>query len=268
MNLFIVRVVMFIIIFMTVCRPKKALHSKSAHDPPKIVVNTHSLYTQVLQKLFKSFKKIKHFPWYRVIIVIGGSDKNSIYQGKNTETIITTTDNAYDYHGLNQLYRYIDHPLVSATSYMYMHDTCIVLTNFIQKIDSFHIRKNEIITVNSYLNANIMLFEKNVIHNYNTHFQGHMTKRQACLYEHAEIFKFGNYRPSGDRIKMADAYVYTKDSKRTPFFYPCFGIVKFVLMKKYGDITGNSKPTDFKPSLHENIDIMLNHMRKHASSLL
>eukprot|EP00913_Durusdinium_trenchii_P026716 g25063.t1 len=98
----------------------------------KLVINSNRKYQKPLNTLFESLKAVQFRNWADVVVVIGGSDENKIYSVNNITYIETPLMN-FDLTGLAMLYRYRTHPLVHASSYMYILDTSTVGPTFPQR---------------------------------------------------------------------------------------------------------------------------------------
>ena len=116
----------------------------------KLVINTHVKYLKALNFLLESIKttNISNNEYENIIIVMGGCNEEKIIKKKfkNFEEMIFiyTKQNAFDLHGLNQLYIYRNNDYVKCNKYFYILDTTSVENNFIETINNIEIKEDEI----------------------------------------------------------------------------------------------------------------------------
>ena len=220
---------------------RNILHMQQKETKCKIVINSHVKYQNPLGILFESLEKNKFSEWNRIIVVLGGDSKESIGKEKmfnHKVTVIRTKDNAFDLHGLNQLYVHRNHGHVTASHYFYMLDTSIVEHGFPKALDSIRPNENEIYTT-SLPNSNITLFDRGVVMKYGDSLKGSCTKQKALDFElRGGLHEFGNVRYLKNREETGEEDIYKTGHPRRKFYYPDFEITKFILWEQNGDITG------------------------------
>lgn len=91
----------------------------------KIVIQSHKEYNVHLKKLLKSMNLSNKED--NIIIVYGGENKEQIYK-RDIFTYIDMKENIWEYTSFLAIYRYIDHPDVTDSTYLFLHDTCWVGT--------------------------------------------------------------------------------------------------------------------------------------------
>tara|TARA_Y100000389_G_scaffold202607_1_gene248387 strand:- start:82 stop:744 length:663 start_codon:yes stop_codon:yes gene_type:complete len=202
----------------------------------KLVINTHIKYLVALNYLLESIKKttISNNDYKNIIIIIGGCNQEKIEKKKylNYEEMIFiyTKQNAFDFHGLNQLYTYKNHEYVKSNKYFYLLDSTSVESNFIESINNINIKPYEIVC-HKIPFSSICLFSNLVIENYKTAFQGNLTKQQAINYEFSSnynICKYGNVKYMGNRIRYGNKDIYNTGIIRQILYYPGFSCYKYI----------------------------------------
>lgn len=115
----------------------------------KLVINSNKLYQKPLEMLFRSMTAAQFRNWTEVLVIIGGSDREKVYQEKENApdtfaggilvesevTYIETKFMNFDLTGLSMLYHYRNHPMVHALAYLYILDTSTVGMAFPWKIN-------------------------------------------------------------------------------------------------------------------------------------
>ena len=224
-------------------RRSAAIHSKAIPAPGcdlKVLVNTNVHYGKALDICLKSMEDSEQeFNMACVIVVQGGAEFESISTHARGYTFVTTSDNAFDMHGYNQLFKYRDHPSVRATRYLYLHDTSTVRHGFMQKVSALRLKPGEIKAAPA-PSANMVLMHRSVIMNYTDHFAGNLTKQQALRMEHGQVMrKFGTLTLLRPRRLVGVRDAYGTGRFRRMFLYPDFNVVKYVFTGRNGDMTNN-----------------------------
>jgi len=229
----------------------------------RLVVNSHVKYSKPLGDLFQSLLQV-HFqepkPHFQEIVVVFGGSSRDIgpytAPGKWGElgvTYINSTLNAFDYNALSSLYHYRDHPRVRAHAYLYTHDTVLMTDDFMERFDKLaSIIQEDELRIPITPSSNIFALGRKVIESYGTNFDVNLTKGEAVDLEwgrgpvmnkvkHIRNFAKKLTQLPGRVSKGTDDPYHTK-VKRHKYWYPDFGINKFILMHFYGDIGGDGAP--------------------------
>lgn len=226
----------------------------------KLIINSHIKYGKAREVLFESLNKTSFTRYNDIVVVYSGSDKNTEpYLSDKNYTIVESTKNNFDYNAYNILYEYQDHKLISSDFYLYLHDTITFHTKF----DKFYcdllklvnnIPLDNIFISNSF-HSNICLFGKDIINQYKTNFELPLSKEEAIYLElhnsysknNKTIYNISTY---GKKNVISNRYeisypelspdgidIYNTGYPRKGFFYPLFGIYKWILWSKNGDFT-------------------------------
>ena len=149
------------------------------------------------------------------------------------------------------LFRYKDHELVKADAYLYLPDTVTFDKNFAKKFEQLFVMPFEIRTCKS-PHSFICAFDSNIINRYKDVFSQHKINKQQIIQLEMwdtiqelslnSITTFGIRTYSKDRVYLFSAEIYKKGHKRACFFYPEFGIFKWMNGNFKG--TYNSLPED------------------------
>lgn len=159
----------------------------------KLVINSNRKYQKPLNTLFESLKAVQFRNWADVVVVIGGSDENKIYSVNNITYIETPLMN-FDLTGLAMLYRYRTHPLVHASSYMYILDTSTVGPTFPQRFAQLaeHFAQSATETSRAELAellvppapaSNVCVFGHGLVERYRRNFEIVLSKREGLDFE-------------------------------------------------------------------------------------
>jgi len=190
-----------------------------------------------------------------VLIVIGGSKaeigpRNAPGKwGSAGVAHINVTQNAYDFNGLSALYRYRDHPRVSAHAYLYVHDTVLFRSDFVQRFDELaHIIDKDEVRSPPLPCSNIFAMGHGVVERYTSNFDRSFTKLEGLYIEWGtsplarNINAFAkNVTQLRKRERLGYTDPYHTGFQRITYLYRDFGLVKFVLGGKHGDIGGDGK---------------------------
>lgn len=224
----------------------------------KLVINSNIHYKNPLKILFESILKSDINDFKNIIVVISQTDE---YEPKLTKIseitnidsdieVITVgnTHNSYDYGGFNALWKYKEHHLIKSKTYLYIHDTCEVDSNFWSKtVQINHLLKLYTIVGYGDWSANIIAFTSKLISRYNNTFDTEISKSDAVLGEMGVMIKYkklfmGFHSYMGYK-KIENRKLLTKNSTkysnrgRHAFYYESFGITKYVFMEYTGDIS-------------------------------
>lgn len=233
----------------------------------KLVINSNINYKTPLSKLFQSLMD-SHFKRFSDVVVVVGQCENDeepksakISEITNLDsaeeiTLIRVRLNNFDYTGYHALHLHAHHPLVKTDWYMYMLDTATVSDpkTFVNFIDSTMIGPDQIL-VPIHPHSNICAFGHKVIVNYGSNFGTELTKDEAIRLEFnapiekdvKSIVSFGSIILLPPRQLMGEDDVYGTGHPRVGFNYDHFGLTKWILWGRTGDLTGNlAKNEPFK----------------------
>ena len=235
-------------------------HVKQNTSKCKLLINSHIKYSTALQKLFQSLKDINFNHFDNTIVVIGGC-KN--YEGPKYETIygvkcvvIRTSINNFDYNAFIEVSKICTHPLLKAHNYFFLQDTCTVNKQFNAYFENMDIKPNEIIAY-KLPSSNVCCFDYLVMQKLkdnNLHFctrknhtvileykSGHLDQDDGSSPYVEALWKYGNLKIIGERTQGAPIDIYNLGIKRTPFYYLKFGVIKYILLHRYGDFNKKVK---------------------------
>lgn len=220
----------------------------------KLVINSHIKYSKARKILFESLESTNFKSYIDIIMILSGCDSDiEPYLSEDGYITIHSTKNNFDYNGFNVLHTYKDHHLVDNNFYLYLHDTITFDKNFDNIFNELNSSVLDKDTNNIYISrsfhSNICLFGKNVIENYSNNFSVPLTKEEAIYLElHPNLVKnnriiknisfFGDVNYISERIDLnREEDIYQNGHPRKVFYYPLFGIYKWILWGKNGDFT-------------------------------
>lgn len=260
----------------------------------KIVISTNINYEKPIAKLFRQisrsgYDKINS----EIIVVISGYKENLPPRRRKLDdffpsvynincTVICTTFNSWEYTAYHMLYIHSNHPLVISDRYLLIMDTCELLPTFNDKMNKIRAMKFPeehkawIYSVKGLRVSNIHLFSKEVVDNYQNNFGRAVSKSEGivvesehcCLPAEYHKHKVCNIRFFGqvfydkiERKKIGKPEKIYGTGRRTCFAYECFGIKKWILLWKEGDMTNNI--TDIEIPKHDLTCKRLEQSEKH-----
>lgn len=207
----------------------------------KLVINSHILYKKPLKLCLESLLDIGFKGFENVIIIQNGCNQNSEPTFKsffNKKVIFTeTTQNNLDCTGFQILYEYRSHPLIQSSEYWYVPDTCTFDKSFIEKFESSKLSKEEIkICRNPH--SFICVFSSDLISLYQNNFSSYQLNKEEIIKLEVHdiienvplksITQFGNRIFGENRIQLKSHDIYKRDHFRACFYYPDFGIYKWM----------------------------------------
>lgn len=228
----------------------------------KIIINTTESYKKPFSLLMKSIIDSGFTEFDNLIISYAEAESNvapvieslgnlidSDIPYDYDVVVVKSVLKNYDYAGYNALWLHRKNPLIKADSYFYLLDTTTVESNFFKKINSFKVKPGQIITVPT-PNANIVIFHNNIIDLYRDSYNRNLTKTQAVDLECARIINidgksitgllfYADIRIIKPRVMKGVTDIYNTGHKRLAFYYPDFGVYKYVLWDRDGDIKNN-----------------------------
>lgn len=194
----------------------ESLHTL-AHEPLRIVINTHIAYAKPLSVLFGSLGAASFSSWEAVVLVVGGALVDSAAPERRallpllrelcgavppsllggaatvaTEvTLIWARLANFDYHGLSALSRHHRDPLLAATHFLYLLDTSTVAPRFVASFDALREERKrhdpegeQILTTLPLPSSNICVVGARVVARLGANFDVPLTKMQALILEH------------------------------------------------------------------------------------
>ena len=207
----------------------------------KLVINTHinQKYQRAVRELLVTLPDVD------MIIAVGGCDKDELPYRSNMygkdATIVKMKISNFDFNGFIALNRYKNDPLVKASEYVYIHDTCTADETFFEKFTGLDIQADTGYYTNyqdsSYGNASfVCAFSSTLVDMYKDNFEKFLlTKQEAISIERGEdvigmksICKFGKRRSLGSRTGELSIYRYGESRRRWKHYYPNLGIYKYV----------------------------------------
>lgn len=230
----------------------------------KIIINSHAGYEKPLNLLFNSMIDAGFTDFAdEVILVVGGAKKNRGPKRRDISkifptlpsiicTVILTRMNNFEYTGFHMLHVHRDHVLVRSTRYLFLMDTCTVGRFFMKKYKRCKEyvplieEPNWIHSVSNRYVSNICLFSRNVVLLYGDNFKKQLTKEEAIKVEGGRkvrgvkpLWAFGHrLHSSSRRSRKHKRDIYGTGEIRTGFWYPIFGVIKWVFLGGKGDVLG------------------------------
>mmetsp|Transcript_62995 Transcript_62995/g.138024 ORF Transcript_62995/g.138024 Transcript_62995/m.138024 type:complete len:278 (+) Transcript_62995:118-951(+) len=213
----------------------------------KLVINSNKLYQKPLEMLFRSMTAAQFRNWTEVLVIIGGSDREKVYQEKEV-TYIETKFMNFDLTGLSMLYHYRNHTMVHALAYLYILDTSTVGMAFPWKFNELASTGYHEMLNPPKPSSNICAFGHGLVEKYGKNFDTLLTKEDGLAFEFGEEVK--GVRPLNafaeevtqmqPRLEHGDAIdIYHTGHNRRVFWYPDLDIFKYIFWSKTGDIEGN-----------------------------
>ena len=227
----------------------------------RLVVNSFVPYAEPRRTLFASLHRSGFGARFAdTIVVLGGSSKDSVHREPLAEdssseppdiTVIRTTLNSFDLHGLAALYRHLQHPHVHADTYFYVQDTCTVDEDrFVHHFEAFRLRPKQLIFTAWPLPAsNLAVFDRLVVLRYKDNFDVNVSKSDGLVLEAGRkvvtpppsrrvvrpLASFGGLVRLSARRANGSFDVYGTGTPRHCYYYPAFALYKF-WSPKWGDV--------------------------------
>uniref|UniRef100_A0A7S1Q903 Uncharacterized protein n=1 Tax=Alexandrium catenella TaxID=2925 RepID=A0A7S1Q903_ALECA len=222
----------------------------------KLVVNSHVDYAQAVSKLVESLERVNFTLWGDVVVFRGGAEQNSRPQtDARGITYVNLTINSYDFNALSGLYQYRHEPSVCAHSYLYILDTVEFGEYFPQAFDELRLEPGEQL-MSPRPNSNILAFDHGLVGKYGTNFDRAVTKQEAVQIETGALPLPGVHRlehfaakvtMTVNREEQGHVDLYHTGHPRTKFYYPSFGIYKYILWDQMGDLGGDGEVKPIYP---------------------
>jgi hypothetical protein len=223
----------------------------------KLIINSNINYKKPLSKMLESLIASGFSRFEDVVVVIGecGSDdeprKIKISEISNLscdeEVIVVRMKlNNFDYTGYHALHVHSQHPLLISEWYMYTLDTVTFTDRFLTFLVKSNPSSEEILIPQS-PHSNICAFGSGVIKNYGDNFGVELDKNEAIRLEFDKsisknvksISNFGKITRVLSRTPAGQYDIYETGFPRKAFYYPEFGLNKWIFWGGCGDITGN-----------------------------
>ena len=185
------------------------------------------------------------------VIVVKGCSQVDVEPFRETlcgfeVTVIHLNCNHYDFNAVCGLYKYINHPLIVAKGYILIHDTCEATDSLSSVMKKLDFSDSNVVYSPPAPAANICAFGRNVLVRMSNAkaFCVIVSKRQAIDVEHERSRDSPPIHHYGRRVSIRPrrrcGVNTTFGDVRISFFYPDFGIYKFVTMRPFKDKTGTS----------------------------
>jgi hypothetical protein len=223
----------------------------------KLVVNSNINYRKPLGALFDSLLEIGFEKFEEVVVVVGGhldlpprmESVSAISDcGSDAKVVVVGMKiNNYDYTGYHALNMYINDPMLSSDGYFYSLDTVTFEQSFVPFFRSLSLGGDEL-RITGRPHSNICAFGPKVVQNYGENFGITLDKDEAIRLEYEMeipgktikgISSFGELKKCRTRIPVGEADIYGTGIPRKGFLYPDFGMIKWILWGKNGDIVGD-----------------------------
>ena len=224
---------------------------------PRVVINSHVKYVRALDQLLHSMLSIGFGDFCRVLVVVAGSARSLPPSRAGPITFVDEALNAGDMTAYNALANYQNHSWVASSSYLYMHDTCLVVPQFVRWFWWMHTHYAEHAASSDVFmcptpSANIIALGAALVpriaadHNI---VGVNISKKETLRIENGidAPQQYGNvtmlngagWGLEGDPVAPFDdgVDVYGTGFPRQIRLFPDFGIIKFVLLNKYGDLS-------------------------------
>lgn len=205
----------------------------------KLVINSCVSYSAWLTRLLTSLKKFS-VNFDDVIIVKGCSVSNVEPRREMLEdacmvTVVECEGNHYDFNAVCALCKYVNHPLIVANAYLFIHDTCEGTSTLPSVMEKLKFCDTNAVHVPPSPSANIFAIGRQVLVRMSTvsAFRTVVTKRQAMDVEHGRSRDTHSVHSYGRIVLMRPRRRCGIDDTRITFFYPDFGIFKFVTLQPF-----------------------------------
>lgn len=232
----------------------------------KIVINTNTHYRQPLTYLLRSILAANFNRYEDIIVVISESVADTTpameplrniadIDSDEQVVVIRLCINNFDYAGFNALHLFKNHPLIYSERYFYLLDSSSVEFDFYDKIMRFNnIQTNQLVVNGPLACSNVIIFGNRVIDIYGDKYNRNLTKDQATSIEispnpiiidgveYRNFWGFDNVIRLPDRVQQEDVDIYNTGHKRITFYYPDYGVKKYIFWAHDGDIKNNIKP--------------------------
>ena len=219
----------------------------------KVVVNTHVAYSKPYAKFLDSVQRNKDATsiYNRLIVIVNGCEHESIEKDDNGVLTVRTPLNTWEYSAFVVLEKHKTHPDVQSEYYMLLHDTCLLGRIFFDKLSSHEkTLKNNKYGIMRYPlpSSNIVIIHHELVHSFASAVANIKTKNDGCLIEQGRTLPDGTksfYQTKmptsvlGNRRELRPIDIYETGYPRTPFYYPAFDVMKYILWGRNGDFTNN-----------------------------
>jgi len=176
----------------------------------KLVINNHVDYRRAIVYALRSLYQTGFDEWDDLIVVIGGcrqADEHGpeyLYLPLSAKidvrcVVIRTSQDNYDFHGYNMLYKYKEHDLIIGDAYMYLLDTIEFMPEFPSVFKNLPFWDSDYNAFSHNLpSCNMLCFTREVIDIYKDMYSFD-EGRNLMSKRHAVEIEYGNICPVGGR---------------------------------------------------------------------
>lgn len=222
----------------------------------KLIVNSDVRYSTALDTLLQSLEHASFLRWPDVIVMRGSASEDSepykpdTMFGKLGVTYVDLKLSSRDLHGFSGLYHHRNDPDVKAKVYMYIHDTVKANSSFPSLFDSMGSVGTDEVRHPPFPFSNICVFGSGVVENYSLQFDKVVSKAGGIQIEFGgradgveSVAHFAKTDTvTEDRQQIGQEDPYHTGFLREALYYPAFGLTKYLLYNREGDLLG--KVTD------------------------
>jgi len=223
----------------------------------KLIVNSDVRYSIALETLLQSLEDVSFLRWPDVIVMRGSACEDSepykpnTMFGKRGVTYVDLKLSSRDLHGFSGLYHHRNDPLVKAKVYMYIHDTVKANSTFPSMFDSMASIGPDEVRHPPFPFSNICAFGSGVVESYGVQFDKAVTKAAGIQIEFGggsdgvqNVVHFGKTDVVvEDRQQIGQEDPYHTGLLRQALYYPAFGLTKYLLYNREGDLLGHVTDT-------------------------
>ena len=226
---------------------------------PRVVINSHAAYARPLEQLLHSRYSVGFTEFCRIVVVVGGSPPAPPAR-VGPVTFVHTDVNAHDLTAYTALSDYATHPFIADPAYLYIHDTCLVGPQFVRFLfwmEQHYAQPGAGVDVFMCPtpSANILAFGAGIVERLlGAGFVGrNITKSEAILVEassngpqslgNVTMLQGAGWGVEIDLVDTHDPFdLYGRGAARHMRYFPDFGVYKFVLLGRHGDMQGGVVP--------------------------
>lgn len=221
----------------------------------KLVVASNVRYGKPLKTLLSSLRRSGFSRFKDVVVVLTGAPADAApAEGPDGATYIHTALDAFEYASLDALYTYRNDSRVRANSYFFLSDTCTVDAEFPAVFDTLAVAPGEL-KLPAAPSSNVALFGSGVLECFGPNFRATpspMSKLDSVRLEYQKTSSDGREQPLSHfattvttlpvRTYRGTVDLYGTGAPRAAYAYPYFGVEKYVLLGRDGDIEGHVVP--------------------------
>lgn len=206
----------------------------------KISVNSHVNYARALSNLLASFDRIG-FPRSNVVVTVcgrAGHLPELVDIGPDREVFIYVPKNCYDLSHAYGVHCFADHPRVKADYYIGIHDTCIALGDFKERMEAYAMkmadRNLDVLYALGTRQLGLAGFSHAFMKEHGHNYDKEIDKPTAWGAEHGEYLSYQSFVPP-EKVGHIDCPFHYmggqplySDIVRHPIHIQSMGIIKFV----------------------------------------